>query len=88
MRRVNICWIVGFYMSCLLQRKCVPGRKLRGMGADMGYSDNKEGVQSFLQKRPPQFTGTMDNTEVSAYPWWNPIDVVRRPKVEGGKSKL
>jgi hypothetical protein len=50
--------------------------------------DNKEGVQSFLQKRPAKFTGTMDNTYVAAYPWWNPIDVVRRPKVEGAKAKL
>jgi hypothetical protein len=45
--------------------------------------DNKEGVESFLQKRAPRFTGTMDDTEVSAYPWWSPINVVRRSKVEG-----
>ncbi|KAK7186966.1 hypothetical protein DPSP01_009346 [Paraphaeosphaeria sporulosa] len=51
-------------------------------------ADNKEGVQSFLQKRPAEFTGTMDNTHVAAYPWWNPIDVVRRPKVEGAKARL
>jgi hypothetical protein len=51
--------------------------------------DNKEGVESFLQKRAPKFTGTMDDTEVSAWPWWNPIDVVRRPKIEGKvKAKM
>ncbi|KAF2637400.1 enoyl-CoA hydratase/isomeras-like protein [Massarina eburnea CBS 473.64] len=51
-------------------------------------ADNKEGVQSFLQKRPANFTGTMDNTTLGAYPWWNPIDVVRRPKLEASKPKL
>ncbi|KAJ4292559.1 hypothetical protein N0V90_009222 [Kalmusia sp. IMI 367209] len=51
-------------------------------------ADNKEGVKSFMEKRPAKFTGTMDNTSVSAYPWWNPIDVVRRPKIDGGKAKL
>jgi len=52
------------------------------------YSDNKEGVQSFMQKRPAKFTGTMDTTTVSAYPWWNPIDVVGRPKLDASKPKL
>lgn len=51
--------------------------------------DNKEGVESFMQKRPAEFTGSMDNTDLSAYPWWNPIDVVRRPKIEKApKSKI
>jgi hypothetical protein len=57
--------------------------------ADKVRRDNKEGVQSFMQKRPAEFTGTMDNTDLSAYPWWNPIDVVRRPKIETAvKSKI
>ncbi|KAF2751422.1 enoyl-CoA hydratase/isomeras-like protein [Sporormia fimetaria CBS 119925] len=42
--------------------------------------DNKEGVESFMQKRPAKFTGTMENTNVMAYPWWNPIDTVVRAK--------
>jgi hypothetical protein len=53
------------------------------------FRDNKEGVESFMQKRAAKFTGTMDNTDLSAYPWWNPIDVVRRPKIEKApKSKI
>lgn len=33
-----------------------------------------------MQKRPPKFTGTMENTNVLAYPWWMPIDTVGRAK--------
>lgn len=51
--------------------------------------DNKEGVESFMQKRPAKFTGTMDNTQVSAYPWWVPVDVVGRAKADPtGKAKI
>ncbi|KAF2476024.1 ClpP/crotonase [Lindgomyces ingoldianus] len=51
--------------------------------------DNKEGVQSFMEKRPAKFKGTMENTNVSAYPWWMPIDVVGRAKVDpSGKAKI
>ncbi|ORY12401.1 enoyl-CoA hydratase/isomeras-like protein [Clohesyomyces aquaticus] len=51
--------------------------------------DNKEGVSSFMQKRPANFSGTMENTDVSAYPWWMPIDVVNRAKVDpSGKPKM
>ncbi len=53
------------------------------------HRDNKEGVQSFMQKRPARFTGTMDNTQVSAYPWWVPVDVVGRAKADpAGKPKI
>ncbi|KAF2189207.1 ClpP/crotonase [Zopfia rhizophila CBS 207.26] len=52
-------------------------------------ADNKEGVQSFMQKRPAKFTGTMENTTVSAYPWWTPIDVLGRAKGDPlGKPKI
>lgn len=51
--------------------------------------DNKEGVQSFMQKRPAKFSGTMDTTQVSAYPWWVPIDVGNRAKAVGSaKPKI
>ncbi len=38
-----------------------------------------EGVQSFLQKRPPKFTGTIENQRPFGYPWWSVLDV--RPKI-------
>ncbi|KAJ4365478.1 hypothetical protein N0V95_000413 [Ascochyta clinopodiicola] len=54
-----------------------------------GSPDNTEGVQSFLQKRPAQFSGTMDNTNVTGYPWWMPIDTLGRAKVDpSGKPKM
>jgi len=52
-------------------------------------SDNSEGVQSFLEKRPANFSGTMDNTNVTGYPWWMPIDTLGRAKVDpSGKPKM
>lgn len=51
--------------------------------------DNSEGVKSFLEKRPANFTGTMDNTNVTGYPWWMPIDTLGRAKVDpSGKPKM
>ena len=52
-------------------------------------SDNLEGVQSFLEKRPAKFSGTMDSTNITGYPWWMPIDTLGRAKVDPtGKSKI
>lgn len=54
-----------------------------------GSGDNKEGVQSFLEKRQARFEGTMENTEVSGYPWWTPVDTLGRAKVAPtGREKL
>jgi hypothetical protein len=51
--------------------------------------DNTEGVQSFLKKRPAKFKGTMENTKVTGYPWWMPLDVLGRPRVAPtGREKL
>lgn len=45
--------------------------------------DSKEGVQSFLEKRPPKFESTMEKDAPSAWPWWDEL------KVDGeGKAKL
>lgn len=73
-------------MSCLGARKCcVDG--LRTVANT--YSDNSEGVKSFLEKRPAKFSGTMDNTNVTGYPWWMPIDTLGRAKVNpSGKPKI
>ncbi|KAJ0143092.1 3-hydroxypropionyl-coenzyme A dehydratase [Colletotrichum tanaceti] len=32
--------------------------------------DSREGMESFMQKRAPHFTGTMEKDAPSAYPWW------------------
>ncbi|KAF1851604.1 enoyl-CoA hydratase/isomeras-like protein [Cucurbitaria berberidis CBS 394.84] len=54
-----------------------------------GSPDNEEGVQSFLQKRPAKFVGSMENTTVTGYPWWMPVDILGRPKVAPtGKAKI
>ncbi|KAF4302182.1 putative enoyl- hydratase isomerase protein [Botryosphaeria dothidea] len=51
--------------------------------------DNKEGVQSFFEKRKPKFSGTMSNDAPAAYPWWEPVDTAGKPKVDGAtKPKL
>lgn len=76
-------------MSCSSLRKSDISGRRQLMSADLLYRDNKEGVQSFLEKRPARFTGTLENTQVSAYPWWMPIDTVGRAKVDPySKPKL
>jgi enoyl-CoA hydratase/carnithine racemase len=45
-------------------------------------SDNKEGVKAFLEKRPVNFTGTVEKDAPGAYPWWTPVDVVERAKAQ------
>ena len=51
--------------------------------------DQKEGVASFLQKRPVQFQGNMNDNAPSVWPWWVTIDT--NPPAAAGddiKSKL
>jgi len=48
--------------------------------------DNKEGVKAFLEKRPVKFTGTMEEDAPSVYPWWTPVDVLKRVNAKNQKS--
>ncbi|KAH8657798.1 ClpP/crotonase-like domain-containing protein [Xylariales sp. PMI_506] len=50
--------------------------------------DQKEGVQSFLEKRPVHFKGNIENDAPAVYPWWEPINTVIRPKGKGPDAKL
>ena len=50
--------------------------------------DKQEGVDSFLQKRSPEFRGNMVDNAPAAWPWWEPVDVKVPEGVESLKSKL
>lgn len=39
-----------------------------------GSRDNKEGIDSFFQKREPDFKGNMQEDAPEAWPWWPRID--------------
>ncbi|KAH8734773.1 ClpP/crotonase-like domain-containing protein [Ilyonectria robusta] len=41
--------------------------------------DSKEGIDSFLEKRLPDFKATMESDAPSAFPWWTPVDI-QKPK--------
>jgi enoyl-CoA hydratase/carnithine racemase len=42
--------------------------------------DKEEGINSFLEKRPAQFTGSVYKDMADCLPWWEPVDV--RPRKE------
>lgn len=43
--------------------------------------DAKEGVESFMKKRQPDFKAVLEKDAPAAYPWWTPVDVKARPKI-------
>ncbi|KIW94232.1 uncharacterized protein Z519_05548 [Cladophialophora bantiana CBS 173.52] len=53
-----------------------------------GSKDNVEGVESFLQKRPVNFTGQVPQDAPDGYPWWNQIDIGEKRPDPRGKPKL
>ena len=42
----------------------------RGIYSRGASADVKEGVVSFLEKRPPKFTNTVSKDMPSYFPWW------------------
>ena len=53
-----------------------------------GSRDNAEGTKAFLEKRPVNFEGSMQNDAPDAWPWWDPIDTRNRPVVEGYAERM
>ncbi|KAF1983784.1 ClpP/crotonase [Aulographum hederae CBS 113979] len=53
-----------------------------------GTKDNDEGVKSFMEKRPVNFTGSVADDAPSTYPWWEPINTVTRAFAAPKGSKL
>jgi len=49
--------------------------------------DKKEGIDSFLEKRKPDFKGTMERDAPSVWPWWEPIDTKAPETIESLKAK-
>jgi len=61
-------------------------RIIHGM---FGSRDNQEGVQSFLEKRPANFTGQVPKDAPDAYPWWQQVDIgYKDVEANHTKSKL
>jgi enoyl-CoA hydratase/carnithine racemase len=44
-------------------------------------ADIKEGVASFMEKRPVNFKGTLSASRPPNYPWWGPVDI--NPRTQG-----
>jgi enoyl-CoA hydratase/carnithine racemase len=44
-------------------------------------SDSKEGIASFMDKRPANFQGTIEKDAPKAYPWWKEVDTKVKPRI-------
>ncbi|OAP64986.1 hypothetical protein AYL99_00958 [Fonsecaea erecta] len=53
-----------------------------------GSKDNLEGVMSFLEKRPVQFSGQMPQDAPASYPWWEQVDIGEKAPDARGRPKL
>ena len=47
----------------------------RMIGGMSSSQDKNEGIQSFLEKRPANFTGTLAEDKPESYPWWYSLDL-------------
>jgi hypothetical protein len=46
------------------------------------FSDQKEGVGAFFEKRKPNFRANLDDNPPSHLPWWTEVDTGRAPKAK------
>ncbi|KAF8150020.1 peroxisomal enoyl-CoA-hydratase [Crassisporium funariophilum] len=50
----------------------------RAIKLSASSADGTEGIQSFLERRPPKFTGTLSKDSSPWFPWWRRVDVTHR----------
>lgn len=43
-----------------------------------GNLDQREGRDSFLEKRPAEFKGSISKNAPPSWPWWTPVDIGKR----------
>lgn len=72
--------VVRVTVSCLILSKVGT--------ADQDVRDNTEGVQSFMEKRPVNFTGSVIADTPQTYPWWEPVQTTMRVMPAVPKTKL